>query len=106
MLDYKHRKIELSPRRQADGTWHCQYRIIEFRQVCWGYHNGRTSGVFPSREEATAAALEEAKHIVDSLEPPAQFPLSQPASMIGTYGDRVRKLTYSFVQSWIRGDAL
>lgn len=101
MPDYKHRSIELVPRRQADGAWHCEYRIIEFRQTCWGYHKGCPDGGFPSREEAIAAALEEAKPIVDSLEFPAQIPRSESGSVLGTYGDRVRRLTFSFAQSLV-----
>lgn len=69
MPDYKHRKIELIPRRQDDGTWRCPYRIIEFRTTCWGYHKGCPDGIFASREAAAAAALKEAKRIVDTLEP-------------------------------------
>lgn len=102
MPDYKHRRIEMSPSRQADEAWHCQYHIIEFRPTCWGYHKGCTSGVFPSREEATAAALIEAKYFVDSLEPPAQFPLFKAGSIARTYRDRMQKLTYSFVQFLVR----
>jgi hypothetical protein len=98
MSDYKHRRIELAPRRQTDGTWHCPYRIIEFRQTCWGYRKGCTAGSFASREEATAAALEEAKRIVDSLEPP---PLSGRGSVRGTYGNGMTRLTFYFVRSFV-----
>lgn len=75
MPDYKHRKIELIPRRQDDGTWRCPYHIIEFRPTCWGYHKGSPDGVFASREMATAAALEDAKRIVDTLKPPTHSSL-------------------------------
>lgn len=89
MPDYKKRRIELTPRRQADGTWHCPYRIIEFRQTCWGYYKGCTDGRFASREEAAAAALEDARRIVDSLEP-----LSEP----GLLGNRVSGLMFYSLQ--------
>lgn len=92
MPDYKYRKIELTPRRLPDGTWHCPYRIIEFRQTCWGYHTGCPDDCFSSREEAAATALEEAKRIVDSLEPPAQVPLSRPGWLGGT------RLSFYFLQ--------
>ena len=98
MPDYKHRKIELTPGRQADGSWHCPYRIIEFRQTCWGYLTGCTDGSFASREEAVAAALQEAKRIVDSLEFPAQIPLSEPGLFEGTYKSR---LTFYFLQCFV-----
>lgn len=71
MLDYKDCKIELMSRRQDNGTWRCPYCIFEFRTTCWGYHKGCPRGVFASREAAAAAALNEAKRIVDLLEAPA-----------------------------------
>ncbi|MDK2745125.1 MAG: hypothetical protein H8K03_19730 [Nitrospira sp.] len=92
MLDYKHRKIELTPRRQADGTWHCQYRIIEFRETCWGYRQGYPEGIFASRDAAVSIALEEAKRIVDMLECPIQDPLSESDSVLATYASRMGKL--------------
>ena len=98
MPDYKHRRIELTPRRQADGTWHCPYRIIEFRSTCWRYYKGCTDGSFPSREGAAAAALQEAKRIVDSLEPSVQVPLSEPGSVIEAYGNGMRRLMFYFIQ--------
>ena len=92
MPDYKQRKIELTPKRYEDGTWHCLYRIIEFRATCWGYHKGSPRGIFASRDAAAAAALAEAKHIVDSLEPPAQGPRSIPGMVLRTYEHTVRRL--------------
>ncbi len=99
MPDYKHRKIELTPRKQADGTWHCPYRIIEFRQTCWGYLTGCTDGSFASREEAAAVALEKAKRIIDSLESPAQIPLSERDSVGETYRNGMSRLRFYFLQS-------
>lgn len=68
MSYYKHRRIDLAPVRQADGTWHCSYIIFEFRQTCWGCQTGSLDGSFSSRKEATLAAMKEAKHVADSLE--------------------------------------
>lgn len=92
MLDYKHRKIELTPRRQADGTWRCQYRIIEFRETCWGYRQGYPEGIFVSRDAAASVALEEAKRLIDTLECPAQAPRSESGSILGTYASRMGRL--------------
>lgn len=86
MPDYKHRRIELTPRRHSDGNWSCQYVIIEFRQTSWGYRQGLPDGIFASRADATAVALEEAKCIVDSFE---------PTSVFGTYADRLGRLILS-----------
>ncbi len=66
---YKQRRIDVAPIRQANGTWHCPYMIIESRQTCWGCQTGCPNGTFSSRKEATTAALKEAKRMVDALEP-------------------------------------
>ncbi len=71
MPDYKQHKIELTPKRQPDGTWQCSYRIIEFRSTCWRFHTGSPDVCFVSRESAVSAALTEAKRIVDVLAPSA-----------------------------------
>lgn len=92
MPDYKQRKIELTPRRYDDGTWYCPYRIIEFRRTCWGYHKGVPHGIFVSREAAAAAALEEAKRVVDTLEPLEQSSQFKYSTVLGRYGKRVQKL--------------
>lgn len=92
MTDYKQRKIELMPKRCDDGTWHSPYRIIEFRATCWGYHQGAPRGVFASRESAAAAALEEAKRIVDSLEPPPKNAWSGSSAILGPLLPLVRSL--------------
>ena len=97
MPDYKQRRIEVSPRRQADWTWQFSYIIIEFRPTCWAYHEGGPDGCFASRQEATTAALEEAGRIVDSLEPFSQAPPSGPGLLLGTSWNRMRSLLFSFV---------
>lgn len=75
MLDYKHRWIELTPRRDThDGTWRCQFMIIGFKHTSWSYHQGYANGTFASRDAAKSAALEKAKRLVDTLEQTAQDP--------------------------------
>jgi hypothetical protein len=93
MPDYKHRWIELTPRRDSnDGTWRCQYMVIEFRQTSWGYRQGYPDGIFASRDAAISAALEEAKRIVDTLERPAQDPRPESGSVLETYANRMGRL--------------
>lgn len=99
MTDYKQRKIELRPKRCDDGTWRCPYRIIEFRATCWGYHQGAPRGIFASRDSAAAAALEEAKQIVDSLEPPSKKAVSGSSAVLGIYVHKLRKRMFSLVRS-------
>lgn len=99
MPDYKHRKIELTPKRQADGTWQCPYRIIEFSSTCWRFHKGCPEGSFASREEAAAAALKEAKRIVDSLELSAQASLYESGSIGRIYKNSLSRLTFVLLRS-------
>ncbi len=97
MPDYKHRRIELTPRRRADETWYCPFRIIEFRPTSWGYYSGCADGRFESREEAEAAALVVAKRMVDSLEPSTQVPQSETSSLGRIYGTWMSRLAFYFV---------
>ncbi|MGC4097068.1 MAG: hypothetical protein QM706_08130 [Nitrospira sp.] len=92
MPDYKRRKIELTPRRQGDGTWCCPYRIIEFRPTSWGYQTGSPDGIFASREAAAAAALEKAKRIVDELEHPGHGSRVESKALFGSYRNRISRL--------------
>jgi hypothetical protein len=69
---YKRRKIEITPKRQADGTWQCSYRIIEFHSTCWRFQTGSPDSSFLSRGWAIETALAEAKRIVDALDIPAK----------------------------------
>jgi hypothetical protein len=101
MPDYKKRRIELIPKRRTDWTWQCPYTIIEFRPTCWAYHKGCPDGGFTSRQEAATAALEEAKRIVDSLEPLSQAPLSGSGVVLRAYWNRMRRLLFSLVRSVI-----
>lgn len=100
MPDYLHRKIELTPRRQADGTWLGPYRIIEFRPTSWRYHSGCADGSFASRENAEAAVLAVAKRIVDSLESPMRAPQSHPSLLARLYGNRMSKLPFSLLHEF------
>lgn len=99
MLNYKHRKIQLTPKRHADGTWHCPYRIIEFRQTCWAYHQGCPDGSFASRDEAATAALHEAKRIVDLLGCPAQGSSVEPGLIGRMYRNSMNRLACFLLKS-------
>ena len=63
---YKHRTIKLTPKRQADQTWSCAYRIIDINSTGWMFHKGHSYSSFGSREAAEMAGLEEAKGIIDA----------------------------------------
>jgi hypothetical protein len=93
MPDYKQRRIELSARRHADATWHCQYRIIiEYRETGWGFRQGSSTGFFESSRDATAAALEEAKRIIDTLGRPARDTQLESKSALATYSNMIGRL--------------
>lgn len=91
MPDYKDRTIELTPQRQEDETWCCAYRIIEFSATSWKFHKGRSYGDFESREEAAKAALEEAKRIIDALEPGMPRPRLKSSAVFRHYENRIRR---------------
>jgi hypothetical protein len=91
-MNYKQRTIELTPKRDDDGTWDCPYHILDFRATCWGHQKGTTRGGFPSRHTAVAAALAEAKRIIDTFPPPAPNTPSRLPLSFETYADKVRRL--------------
>lgn len=91
MPDYKQRTIRLTPTQHGDETWGCTYRIIEISSTGWRFHKGYSYGSLGSREEAATAALEEAKRIVDALEPLAHRPWSNLSSVVRNYEGRIRK---------------
>lgn len=91
MPDYKQRKIEVTLKRQPNGTWQCPYRIIEFHSTCWKFHTGSPDGCFATRDLAVSAALTEAKRIVDSLEHLAPSP--HPGPMGDIYRNNFHRLT-------------
>ncbi len=89
MPDYKERTIEVTPQRQGDETWCCAYRIIEFSPTCWRFQKGKSYG--GSREVAARAALEEAKRIIDTLEPLAPRPWPKLSTVFQNYENRIRR---------------
>lgn len=94
---YKQRRIELTPKEEATGTWRCAYRVIEFRPTSWGYCEGHSDSLFASREAAAAAALEQAKRIVDSLEFRPHNPGSKRSTVLGMCEKSIRRL-FAFSQ--------
>ncbi len=100
MPDYKNRKIKLAPKKRANGLWQCSYTIIEFRPTGWAYQKGCPDGSFTSRQESATVALEEAKWIVDSLEPPTQVP-SGSRGVLGNCGNKMKTLMISFVRGLV-----
>lgn len=91
MPDYKHRTIELTPKRHGDATWSCAYRIIDISSTGWRFHKGHSYGCCGSREEAATTALEEAKGIVDTLEPLPHRPWPTLTTVLGNYENRLRR---------------
>lgn len=89
---YKHRKIELTPKRHDDGTWNCPYRIIEFRHNSWAYFNGCAEGRFASRGEAALAAMKEAKQIIEAFEGSAHRLWGKPGAFFRCCGTRIKKI--------------
>lgn len=53
---------------QHDGRWICDYGIIDVTKESIEKNKGMARGTYPSREEAQAAGLKEAQHIIDSYE--------------------------------------
>ena len=90
MPDYKQRTIKLIPKRRGDETWGCAYRVIDISSTGWRFHKGYSYG-FASREKAAMAALEEAKRIIEALEPLAHHPWPTPRTVLRNYENRIRK---------------
>ncbi len=68
MSNYKKHWIELRlPSQRTDGTWSCRYVIFEFATTRWRCNKGSSDGKFASREEAQAAALNQAQRVIDSF---------------------------------------
>lgn len=88
---YKHRTIKLTPKRHADQTWSCAYRIIDINLTGWMFHKGHSYGSYGSREDAEMAGLEETKRIVDALDPVVHRPRSKASTIFRLYEDRIRK---------------
>lgn len=64
-LEYKNRRIILTPDQQDDGTWVCHYSIIECGSTEPGSPKMCVDGSFPSREAAELAAVQKAKALID-----------------------------------------
>lgn len=70
---YEGRSIKLQSGLQADGTWFCEYTIVEFRPTRSFSESGYPIGSFTTRDKAEAAALEVAEgviHVRDSVGSP------------------------------------
>ncbi len=63
------RSIKLRSGQQADGTWVCEYTIIEPGSEPVMNTTGTSRGGFSTREEAEAAAWEAAQAEIDSRGP-------------------------------------
>lgn len=67
--EYKGRHIKLTADHREDGTWACQYSIIEVGPTQLESGKGQAEGTFPSREAAELAALQKAKTVIDLRAP-------------------------------------
>lgn len=66
---YNGRSITLWSARQDDGTWVCEYTVIEFGPLYAFSESGYPVGSFTTHDEAEAAALEVAQAVIDSGDP-------------------------------------
>ena len=89
---YKHRKIELTPKRHDDGTWNCPYRVIEFQSNSWVFYKECAEGRFASRGEAAVEALKEAKRSIDAREAPADRLWAKLGMVLRACGTRINKI--------------
>jgi hypothetical protein len=62
--NYEGRSIKLRSGLQTDGTWFCEYTIIEFRPARSFSESGYPVGSFTTRDQAEAAALEVAQGVI------------------------------------------
>lgn len=68
-FSYEGRSIRLRSGLQADGTWFCEYTIVEFRSARSFSESGYPAGTFATRDKAEAAALEVAQGVIDVRDP-------------------------------------
>ena len=61
------RTIRLTPGQEADGSWRCQYAILEGGSTPPDQRVGYPEGTFATLTEAVAAAKNAAQQIVDSF---------------------------------------
>lgn len=66
---YGGRSIKLQSGLQADGTWFCEYTIVEFRPTRSFSESGYSAGTFMARDAAEAAALGVAQGVIDVRDP-------------------------------------
>ena len=66
---YEGRSINLQSDQQADGTWFCEYTIVEFRPTGSFSESGYPAGTFTTRDKAEAAALEVAQGVIAVRDP-------------------------------------
>lgn len=62
---YEGRSITLRSGLQVDGTWFCEYIIVEFRPTRSFSESGYPVGRFTTRDEAEAAALKVAQGVIN-----------------------------------------
>ena len=65
------RTIRLTPGQEADGSWRCQYAILEGGSTPTDQRVGYPEGTFATLTEAVAAARNAAQRIIDSFKPTA-----------------------------------
>jgi hypothetical protein len=64
--DYGGRSVKLRSGQQEDGTWICEYTIIQSGSTGLTHTTGYPYGSFATRDEAEAAALEAAQAEIDA----------------------------------------
>ncbi|UVT16312.1 MAG: hypothetical protein H8K04_01735 [Nitrospira sp.] len=58
------RTIKLLPVQLANGSWQCEYMLLEPGKLPTGKRRGSADGTFATVTEATAAALKKAKRVI------------------------------------------
>ena len=67
--EHKGRSIQLRSVQRHDGTWKCEYKILEIGPTRSQSVKGSDRGGFSTHEEAEAAALDAAQVEIDSCRP-------------------------------------
>ena len=65
---YKGTVVKLSPEQHIDGRWRCRYFIVDNWRIPVPNREGYSDGYVVNLSEATTAALEAAKLVIDSFE--------------------------------------
>jgi hypothetical protein len=63
---YEGRSVTLRSGQQEDGTWACEYTIIESGSTGLAHSTGYPKASFSTRDEAEAAALQAAQAEIDA----------------------------------------